>query len=76
MLREMEDVEITTELILLGQLLKLAGTLESGGDARSALAAGGYTVNGEAEARRGRKLAPGDVVGLPDGRSFRVTRGE
>ena len=68
----MRDVEITTELITLGQLLKLAGELETGGDARSQLAEGGFTVNGEDEARRGRKLVPGDVVVLPGGESLRV----
>ena len=69
---EPADVPITTDLITLGQLLKLAGALESGGDARAALAAGGFAVNGEPEARRGRKLVPGDVVELPGGAALRV----
>ena len=68
----MRDIEITTELITLGQLLKLAGELETGGDARTQLTAGGFSVNGEDEARRGRKLVPGDVVALPGGDALRV----
>ena len=75
MLSTVEDVAITTELITLGQLLKLAGTLETGGDARAALAEGGYAVNGAPESRRGRKLVAGDVVSIPGGRALRVVRG-
>ena len=48
--------------IRLGQLLKAAGCVDSGGEAKALLAAGGVTVNGEPETRRGRQLAPGDVV--------------
>ncbi|GGB96941.1 RNA-binding S4 domain-containing protein [Cellulomonas carbonis] len=55
--------------IRLGQLLKLAGVAESGSHARSLLGEGEVTVNGEPETRRGRQLAPGDVVvvSLPGG---------
>ena len=55
--------------IRLGQLLKLAGVAESGAHARALLDEGEVTVNGEPEARRGRQLAPGDVVvvALPGG---------
>jgi ribosome-associated protein len=72
MLPGVEDVAISTELITLGQLLKLSGALETGGDARAALAGGGFTVNGEPDDRRGRKLYPGDTVGLPSGQQLRV----
>ncbi len=72
MLQSVEDVAISTELITLGQLLKLSGALETGGDARAALAVGGFSVNGEEDNRRGRKLYPGDTVTMPDGRVLRV----
>ena len=36
--------------------------MESGGEAKALLAEGVVTVNGEVETRRGRQLAPGDVV--------------
>jgi ribosome-associated protein len=58
----MRDVTVRGDEIRLGQLLKLAGIAESGGDAKALLAAGEVAVNGEAERRRGRQLAPGDVV--------------
>ena len=56
------DVPIRGDTIRLGQLLKLAGLIDSGAEARTFLAGGGVTVNGEPEGRRGRQLHPGDVV--------------
>lgn len=53
---------IRGEMIRLGQLLKLAGVVDSGGELRDFLAEGDVKVNGEPEARRGRQLHPGDVV--------------
>ena len=50
--------------IRLGQLLKLAGMVETGGAAKEVLEAGDVTVNGRREARRGAQLHPGDVVAL------------
>ena len=58
----MRDVTVRGDEIRLGQLLKLAGLAESGGDAKALLAAGEVAVNGEPESRRGRQLADGDVV--------------
>jgi len=55
------EVAISGETIRLGQLLKLAGVADSGGEAKAILAAG-VLVNGASEARRGRQLHPGDVV--------------
>ena len=49
-------------MIRLGQLLKLAGVVSGGGEAKELLAAGEVTVNGETEERRGRQLRAGDVV--------------
>jgi ribosome-associated protein len=56
------EIDIRGETIRLGQLLKLAGIAESGADAKDLLADGAVTVNGDVETRRGRQLAPGDVV--------------
>jgi ribosome-associated protein len=56
------DVEIRGEMIRLGQLLKLAGLANSGGEARALVADGAVTVNGAVETRRGRQLHPGDVI--------------
>lgn len=65
------DVSIGGEMIRLGSLLKFAGLLDSGGDAKEMTIDGLVTVNGEVERRRGRQLHDGDVVEL-DGRRVRV----
>jgi ribosome-associated protein len=56
------DVAIREETIRLGQLLKLAGIADSGGEARELVQDGVVRVNGEVETRRGRQLHRGDVV--------------
>jgi ribosome-associated protein len=60
----MRQVEIRGDLITLGQLLKLAGIIGSGGEARDYLAEAQVVVNGESEHRRGRKIHPGDVISV------------
>lgn len=55
-------VEIRDEIIRLGQLLQLAGIVDSGSDAKLVLLGGEVLVNGEPELRRGRQLRTGDVV--------------
>ncbi len=56
------EVAIGSEGIRLGQLLKFAGLVETGAQAKALLAAGDIEVNGEVETRRGRQLSAGDVV--------------
>jgi ribosome-associated protein len=56
------DVPIRGETIRLGQLLKLAGVVDSGSDVKALLAETPVWVNDEPEARRGRQLHPGDTV--------------
>ena len=68
------DVPVRDDTIRLGQFLKLADLVESGGEAKPLIADGAVTVNGEVETRRGRQLAPGDVVAL-GGHSARVVAG-
>ncbi len=58
----MRDVEVRGEFIMLGQLLKLAGLVQTGGEVKGFLAETSIRVNGEHDNRRGRKLRPGDVV--------------
>lgn len=60
--RSVRDVTIRGDMIRLGQLLKLAGVVDSGGEAKQLLAAGLVTVNGEEEVRRGRQLHDGDLM--------------
>jgi ribosome-associated protein len=52
----------------LGQALKAADLVGSGGEAKVLIQAGEVSVNGEVETRRGRKLAEGDVVEVGDER--------
>ena len=70
-----DDVPIRDEVIRLGQFLKLANLVDSGADAKAAIAAGEVRVDGVVETRRGRQLAEGAVVELA-GRRARVTRGD
>ncbi|MGJ0118544.1 RNA-binding S4 domain-containing protein [Williamsia sp. MIQD14] len=56
------EVEITDDSIRLGQFLKLANLIESGAEAKTVIADGEVTVNGEVETRRGRQLVVGDIV--------------
>ena len=58
----MRDVAIRGDMIRLGQLLKLAGIVDSGGELKALLADTDVLVNGELEDRRGRQLHRGDVV--------------
>jgi len=66
------EVPIRDAEIRLGQLLKLADLVDTGADAKGVLADGRVLVNGAAEARRGRRLVPGDLVEV-DGQQVRVT---
>jgi ribosome-associated protein len=63
-LAAMRDVPIRGDMIRLGQLLKLAGVVGGGGDAKAFLAEETVLVNGEPDNRRGRQLHPGDVIGV------------
>jgi ribosome-associated protein len=68
------EVPIRDGMIRLGQLLKLTGVVDDGGEAREAIERGVVSVNGEVETRRGRQLRAGDIVELAQQR-FLVTPG-
>ncbi|MBD5020801.1 ribosome maturation protein RlbA, partial [Xanthomonas citri pv. citri] len=55
-------ISIDTEMITLGQFLKLADVIQSGGMAKWFLSEHEVLVNDEPDNRRGRKLYVGDVV--------------
>ncbi|HUR86782.1 MAG TPA: RNA-binding S4 domain-containing protein [Solirubrobacteraceae bacterium] len=59
---EPREIEIRGSMIRLGQLLKLAGLADTGGEARELILEGAVRVNGDVETRRGRQLHRGDVV--------------
>ncbi len=52
----------------LGQALKAAGLVGTGGEAKVLIQAGEVSVNGDVETRRGRRLEEGDVVEVGDER--------
>ncbi len=58
----MRKVMITTEFIKLQDLLKFAGLVETGGEAKGRIQAGEALVNGGPCLQRGKKLRPGDLV--------------
>ena len=62
----METVSITTEYIKLQDLLKFAGAVETGGDAKLIIQEGRVAVNGEVCTMRGKKLRPGDRAVIDD----------
>ncbi len=57
---ETHEIKIRTEFIKLQDLLKFAGAVETGGDAKLIVQEGRVTVNGETCTMRGKKLRPGD----------------
>jgi len=65
------EVVIRDDTIRLGQFLKLADLVGDGSEARQVLVDGRVSVNGTAEARRGRQLVRGDLVSLR-GETIRV----
>ena len=64
------EIEISGDMIRLGQLLKFADLVTDGGQAKALIASGAVTVDGEPETRRGRQVCVGSRVGvdLPLGR--------
>lgn len=62
----MKNITITTEYITLGQLLKIVGLVDTGGEAKIFLASHEITVDRVSDNRRGRKLYPGMTVGIED----------
>ena len=58
----MKTITITTEFIKLQDLLKLAGVVYTGGEAKAMVQEGFVTVNGEVCTMRGKKIRPGDTV--------------
>ncbi|MFF2483603.1 S4 domain-containing protein YaaA [Paenibacillus sp. NPDC058071] len=58
----MKEVAIRDEFITLGQFLKLADCISTGGHAKFFLQENEVLINGEADNRRGRKLYAGDRV--------------
>lgn len=57
-----ETIEISGDMIRLGQFLKYANFADSGAQAGAMIGDGDVSVDGEIETRRGRQLAKGMLV--------------
>ena len=68
-------VPIHSEYIQLGQLLKLAGFVGSGGEVKTYLMETSIKINGEHDNRRGRKVRVGDRVEVEGQEPLRVVAG-
>ena len=69
----METIKLREEFIKLGQVLKAAGWVEDGVEAKLVIQDGKVTVNQETETRRGRKLYDGYVVSF-DGHEIKIIK--
>lgn len=69
----MEEISLRQgeDYIKLGQLLKKAGMISSGVDAKMVILDELVTLNGEVETKRGKKIYTGDVVSY-NGESVKV----
>lgn len=61
----MTEIKIDTEYITLGQFLKVADVIQSGGMAKWFLSEYEIFINEEQDQRRGRKLRSGDKIDIP-----------
>lgn len=69
----MQTIKLREEFIKLGQVLKAAGLVESGVEAKEVIQNGLVLVNGEIDERRGRKLYDGDIVSF-DGEEIKIEK--
>jgi S4 domain protein YaaA len=69
-----KTITITTEYITLGQFLKLADCISTGGEVKFFVKETEILVNDEPENRRGRKLYPNDRISVQGCGSFVVDR--
>ena len=75
-MKTVKKINIKDEFVTLGQFLKLADIISSGGQAKWFLQEYEVYVNEELEDRRGRKLYVGDEVDIPGEGRFEIVTGE
>ncbi len=66
-----KEIKIESEYITLGQFLKIADIISSGGEAKVFLACNRILINNEEDNRRGRKLYKDDVIEI-DGKRYKI----
>ncbi|NLB39754.1 MAG: S4 domain-containing protein YaaA [Erysipelotrichaceae bacterium] len=73
MIKKTVEIAISTDFVTLGQLLKIADLIGSGGEAKSFLASHEILVDGVSDNRRGRKLRDEMVVEI-DQVGYRIVK--
>ena len=73
MIKKTTEITINTEYITLGQFLKLADIIQSGGEAKSFLAQNEVEIDGMSDNRRGRKLRGGEIIEIL-GQKYEIKR--
>jgi len=73
MIKKPTEISIYSDYITLGQFLKLADIIQTGGEAKNFLAEHEIVIDGEADCRRGRKLRGGEIVEVL-GQKYKITR--
>lgn len=58
----MNQVILEKEPVELFKILKFEGIVQSGGQAKAAIADGQVQVNGEIETQKGKKIVSGDII--------------
>lgn len=69
-----EKIQIKTDYIQLGQFLKLANIVDSGGSVKYFLNDYAVFVNGDQDQRRGKKLYPGDIIEVEEVGQFQIVK--
>ena len=62
MIKKPTEISIYSDYITLGQFLKLADIIQTGGEAKNFLADHEIKIDGVVDNRRGRKLRGGEIV--------------
>ena len=73
MIKKTTEIVIDTDYITLGQFLKLADIIQSGGEAKSFLAQNEVKIDGISDNRRGRKLRGGEMLEIL-GQKYEIKR--
>lgn len=68
----MKQILIETDFIKLDQFLKLAGVVQTGGQAKMLISEGSIMVNNEVVLQRGKKIRKDDIIEIKDYDSFVV----
>lgn len=66
-----KNIKIVDEYITLGQFLKVADIISSGGEAKAFLSSNKILINNEEDNRRGRKLYKDDLIEI-DNKFYKI----